>query len=109
MTRITIVDKHDNVVGAEEQHIAREKGLIHRIARIFVLNKEGAVLIQKRSSQMQDNSGKWDQSAGGHVDEGEDYRVAAKRETQEELGITVNDLQQVGKFYVERPAPGGRV
>ena len=33
--------------------------------------------------------GKWDQSAAGHVDEGESYIEAALRETKEELGLDI--------------------
>jgi 8-oxo-dGTP pyrophosphatase MutT (NUDIX family) len=48
-----------------------------------------------------------DQSAGGHVDEGEDYEDAARREAQEELGVKLTKLRKVGKIYVERPAQDG--
>ena len=109
MARITIVDKDDNVVGSEERDIVREKGLIHRIVRVFVVNNESKVLLHKRNERLKDNPGKWDQSVGGHVDEDEDYITAAKRETSEELGITINDFRHLGKFYIERPAPGGTV
>ncbi|HSX35683.1 MAG TPA: NUDIX domain-containing protein [Patescibacteria group bacterium] len=109
MSRITVVDENDKVVGAEEREVVRQKGLIHRIARVFVINNDGRVLLQRRSLALQDNPGKWDQSVGGHVDEGEDYLTAAKRETLEELGISVDDFKELGKFYVERPAPGGTV
>lgn len=109
MTKITIVDKDDNVIGSEERDVVREKGLIHRIVRVFVVNHEGKVLLHKRNGQLKDNPGKWDQSVGGHVDADEGYLAAARRETSEELGIRVDDFISLGKFYVERPAPGGTV
>lgn len=107
--KITIVDNKDKVIGSEERDIARQQGLAHRIVRVFVLNDYGQVLLHKRSKKLKDNPGKWDQSAGGHVDEGEDYAIAAKRETSEELGIEINDFISLGKFYIERPALGGIV
>ncbi len=109
MARITIVDKDDKVIGSEERNIVREKGLIHRIVRIFVVNNEGKVLLHKRNEKLKDNPGKWDQSVGGHVDADEDYLTAARRETFEELGIKIDDFMSIGKFYIERPAPGGTV
>jgi isopentenyldiphosphate isomerase len=109
MAKITVVDKDDKVIGSEERDVARKKGLRHRIARVFVVNTEGKILLQKRSIQLKDSPGKWDQSAGGHVDEGEDYMTAAIRETAEELGIRVSGLRELGKFYVERPGSGGVV
>ncbi|MEK7153312.1 MAG: NUDIX domain-containing protein, partial [Patescibacteria group bacterium] len=107
MPKITIVDEKDTVIGSEERSIARAKGLRHRIARVFVLNSEGKVLLQKRSERLADNPGKWDQSAGGHVDEGEDYLMAIKRETFEELGIKPEVFIEIGKFYIEREISSG--
>lgn len=109
MPKITIVDEADNVIGAAERSAARSEGLRHRIVRIFVLNHDNMVLLHRRNPALTDSPNKWDQSAGGHVDEGEDYLAAAKRETYEELGITVDEFVSLGKFYIERPAPGGIV
>lgn len=109
MAKICIVDENDNIIGAEERSVARANGLRHRIVRIFVFNSNGLVLLQQRNLQLIDNPGKWDQSVGGHVDAGETYEQAAKREMIEELGIKVNDFKEVGYFYIERPAPGGEV
>ncbi|QQS19192.1 NUDIX hydrolase [Candidatus Saccharibacteria bacterium] len=43
--------------------------------------------------------GLWDQSAGGHVDEDEDYITAAKRELYEEIGIKNIKLHEVTRYY----------
>jgi len=77
--------------------------------RIFLINSDGKILLHRRNLSLTDSPGKWDQSAGGHVDEGEDYLDAARRETFEELGMQINDLTAIGKFYIEREAPGGMV
>jgi isopentenyl-diphosphate delta-isomerase type 1 len=107
--RITIVDENDNVIGSEDRSVARTRGLRHRIVRVFLVNSEGKVLLHRRSEKLKDNPGKWDQSVGGHVDEGEDYITAARRETREELGVEADVLEEIGKFYIERDAPGGIV
>jgi isopentenyldiphosphate isomerase len=57
------------------------------------------VLLQKRSLNNQLYPGRWDNSAAGHVDDGEDYLTAAKRELFEEIGIKTDDLVEVGKYY----------
>lgn len=107
--RITIVDEKDVVIGAETRAAARQQGLRHRIVRVFLVNARGQILLQRRSLALNDNPGKWDQSVGGHVDEGEDYETAAMRETQEELGVTPTEFKNVGKFYTERPIDDGHI
>jgi len=107
--RIAVVDAEDNIIGAEERSVARAKGLRHRIVRVFIINSRGQILLQRRSLQRLDTPGRWDQSVGGHVDEGEDYLTAARRETKEELGIEPADFRQLGKYYIERPGPGGTI
>lgn len=107
MAKIAIVDQQDRIIGAADRAEARAKGLRHRIVRVFILNAAGNVLLQRRGLHLQDSPGKWDQSAGGHVDEGEDYRQAALREVAEELGITPTNLRHIGRFYTEHSVPGG--
>lgn len=63
--------------------------LIHRVVHILVFNKEGALLLQKRSLNKDVAPGKWDTSVGGHVNIGEDILEAVRREMKEELGITM--------------------
>ncbi len=109
MARITVVDENDNVTGAANRDEARTRGLRHRIVRVFLLNHKGEVLLQKRNRLLLDTPGKWDQSVGGHVDEGEDYITAARRETFEELGIRLDKFKEIGKFYIEREGPGGLI
>jgi len=100
--KITIVDDADNVIGSETRTIARQRGLIHRIVKVIVINPAGQILIQKRGAQMEDSPLKWDLSATGHVYSGEDYETAAHRETQEEIGLTKLKLTFIGKYYYER-------
>ncbi len=100
MPKIVFVDKDDNVIGSGTREEARQKGIIRRIVRIFLFNSKGELLIQKRSRNVL-QPGEWDQSVGGHVDEGEDYLEAAHRELQEELDIKNIPLKEIIKFYTE--------
>ncbi len=101
MTKITFVDKDDNVIGSGTKGEALKKGIIHRIARVFLFNSKGELLIQKRADHLESLPGKWDQSAAGHVDEGESYHVAAKREMEEEIGVRGIELKEIKKLYTE--------
>lgn len=101
MSKVTIVDKNDNVIGGEERTVVYEKGLIHRLIRVLLFNEKNELVLQWRSANEDTFPNTWDQSAGGHVDEGEDYETAAYRELEEELGVKSAELTLLGKFYTE--------
>lgn len=105
MPNITFVDDTDNIIGYGPKSEALSKGLIHRIVRIYITNTVGEILIQKRSATV-DVPNRWDQSAAGHVDEGEDYDTAAYRELEEEIGITDVPLKKITTYYSEESDGG---
>ena len=83
-----IVDENDNVIGqAPRSECHGNPSLIHRVAHVMVFNSAGQLLLQKRAENKDIQPGKWDTSVGGHLDPGEEYRLAAVREMSEELGI----------------------
>jgi isopentenyldiphosphate isomerase len=86
---LEVVDRDGNVVGlAARSELHGNPSLIHRVVHILVFNTEGALLLQKRSATKDVAPGKWDTSVGGHVNPGEELIDAAKREMEEELGIS---------------------
>lgn len=75
-----------------------------RTSKIFVttdaiifkrIDGEYNILFIKRKNDP--DKGKW-ALPGGFVDENEDLPDAAKRELQEETGLIVNDMEQLGAF-----------
>ncbi len=98
---IQIVDEDDNPIGGADMLQAYDNGQIHRIVFSWIRDEAGRVLLQKRSAMVVTFPSCWDVSAAGAVDEGETYEQAARREVEEELGITVDDLQEVARFYHE--------
>lgn len=83
-----IVDAEDRVIGqAPRFRCHGDPSLVHRVAHVLVFDYSGRLLLQKRSATKDVQPGKWDTSVGGHLDPGEDYRTAAVREMQEEIGI----------------------
>lgn len=84
-----IVDANDQVIGkALRSECHGNPQLIHRVAHVLVFDRQGRLLLQKRSMSKDVQPGKWDTSVGGHLDPGESYEEAAKREMFEELGIS---------------------
>ena len=83
-----VVDENDRVIGkASRKECHSNPELIHRGVFIAIFNSAGELLLQKRSMQKDLNPGKWVASSSGHVDSGDSYEKAAKRELFEELGI----------------------
>lgn len=101
MARLAIVDKDDNVIGEEKWSEVYGKGLIHRLVRILLFNDRNELLLQWRDETRDTFPNTWDQSAGGHVDAGENYDTAAYRELEEELGVKDVKLEFIDKFYTE--------
>lgn len=65
-------------------------GFYYKVVRIILLNEDNEILIQKRSSNVKYCPLKWELSASGHVDRGENELEAAIRETKEEIGVSLN-------------------
>lgn len=84
---LDVVDENDRIVAVKTRGEIHAHGLMHRAVHILLFNGRGQLFLQKRSLQKDEQPGKWDSSAAGHVDSGEDYLACALREIHEELGI----------------------
>jgi isopentenyldiphosphate isomerase len=82
-----VVNEHDEVVGQNTRREVHRLGLKHRAVHVLVFNARGEVFLQKRSMKKDIAAGKWDSSASGHLDTGEDYDACAVREVREEIGL----------------------
>ena len=94
MEEFDLVDERDNVIGVTTKEKAHTDGGIHRVAAVFVFAKDGRLYLQEHLK----SNGALDHSVGGHVHRGESYDDAARREAEEELGITI-PLTHVSTFY----------
>lgn len=92
---LDVVDDNDEVIGVKTRGEIHARGLMHRAVHILVFNRSGQLFLQKRSLQKDEQPGKWDTSAAGHVDSGENYLDCACREIGEELGIAVEEIPEL--------------
>jgi isopentenyldiphosphate isomerase len=101
--RVIVVNENDEEIGSMPMSEAHRNGTPHRIAITYVENTAGQFLVQIRMN------GVLDHSSAGHVDPGESYIDAAKRELEEELGITDVELRKIGHGVCrdERSEDGG--
>jgi 16S rRNA (adenine1518-N6/adenine1519-N6)-dimethyltransferase len=93
-----VVDEDDVVTGQATRREVHAKGLLHRAVHVFVVDRHGQLLLQKRSRFKDLHPGVWDSSVAGHLDAGEDYASAATRELEEEMGITDVSAQAIGSI-----------
>ncbi|MBI4121253.1 MAG: NUDIX domain-containing protein [Parcubacteria group bacterium] len=100
--KVTIVDRDDNLVGADTFQSAIDNEKIRRIIRVFLVNDDGKIFLQRRSKEVVVYPDVWDHATSGHVDEGEEYEEAARRELKEEIGLDL-PVQEIGKVYIEEP------
>jgi len=96
--RFDVVDEDDRVVGTASRAEVHRDGLLHRAVHVFVINRRGELLLQKRSRLKDAHPGVWDSSVAGHLDAGEDYPTAAVREMEEEMGIEDAGLEEVARI-----------
>jgi 16S rRNA (adenine1518-N6/adenine1519-N6)-dimethyltransferase len=82
-----VVDADDQVTGTATRSEVHAGKLLHRAVHVFVFNKRGDLLLQKRSALKDLCPNLWDSSVSGHLDSGEGYLAAASRELDEEMGI----------------------
>jgi len=95
--RFPVVSTEDRVLRSVARGEVHGNNLLHRAIHILIFHKNGEIYLQKRSRWKDRHPLLWDSSAAGHVDAGEDYDEAAKRELKEELGIEV-ELEKICKL-----------
>jgi isopentenyl-diphosphate delta-isomerase len=81
-----VVDMQDRVIGQAPRGEVHAKNLIHRATHVMVHDGEGEIFLQRRSHGKDTFPDCWDSSCSGHLDSGEDYPIAARRELGEEIG-----------------------
>ena len=79
-------------------------GALHGSSHVWIWRQTSSgieILIQRRASTKKTWPNYWDISAAGHMEHAETPLSAAKRETEEEIGITVQ-AEQLHMLFVHR-------
>ena len=100
---VILVDENDNPVGKEEKvkcHLPN--GKLHRAFTALIYNKEGKLLLTRRSDSKMLWPGYWDGTVASHPRESETYESSAERRIPEEIGITC-EMNYVNKFEYHVP------
>ena len=98
---VMVVDDENRPVAELPRHRVRSENLPHRATYIFVFDRRGRVLVQRRTAIKDMYPSCYDLAAGGVVAAGESYEENAEREAEEELGIRDTALEPKLDFYYE--------
>lgn len=95
MEYIDKVDAKDVVIGKTTKIESHRYGWYHRVVAVFVMRGDTLLINQRH------DNGLFDHSVGGHVQAGESYDDAARREAREEIGfIAKQKFQFIERFLV---------
>ena len=97
MSDVILVDTNDVAIGEMEKMEAHRSGLLHRAFSIFIFNKNGQMLLQRRAPNKYHNGGLWSNTCCSHPKPGEDTLAAAQKRLQEEMGFTTS-LKKIFDF-----------
>lgn len=100
---VILVDKDDNPIGKEEKvkcHLPN--GKLHRAFTALLFNKDGKLLLTKRSQNKMLWPNDWDGTVASHPRESETYVSSAERRLPEEIGISCK-LDYLFKFEYHVP------
>ena len=103
---VDVVDDGNEVVGVAARRTVRDENLLHRCTYVFVLNAARDLYIHRRTDTKDVYPGFYDVGAGGVNAAGESYEGCARRELEEELGVSA---EPVFRFLHRYEGPSGRV
>ena len=100
---IILVDENDNPIGSEEKvrcHLPN--GKLHRAFTALLLDKNGRLVLTRRSKEKMLWPNDWDGTFASHPRKSETYVSSGERRMPEELGIT-GTLDYLHKFEYHVP------
>jgi isopentenyl-diphosphate delta-isomerase len=85
--QVILVDEQDQEVGTDEKLRAHREGSLHRAFSVFIFDRAGRLLLQKRARSKYHSGGLWSNTACGHPRPGEETAKAARRRLREEMNL----------------------
>jgi len=105
---VILVDEKDKPLGLAEKMEVHQKGLLHRAFSIFIFNKNGSMLLQRRAISKYHSGGLWTNACCSHPYPGEETIDAANRRLNEEMGFQTK-LEKVFEFYYKADFDNGLI
>ena len=91
-------DIDGNEIGVKSYDTIHRQGLWHKAVHVWLINEKNEFLVQKRGDKVQTWPGLYENTAGGHIDIGDDSIKSAIKELYEETNIKKDesDFEFVG-------------
>ena len=99
MELVVLLNEADQHIGLMEKLEAHQKGLLHRAFSVFLFNKKGEMLLQKRANTKYHSPNLWTNAVCSHPRNGESYKNGALRRLNEELGISTEIEEKFHFIY----------
>jgi isopentenyl-diphosphate delta-isomerase len=106
--QLILVDAQDRELGVREKLQAHLEGALHRAFSVFVFDRGGRLLLQKRARAKYHSGGLWSNTACGHPRPGETTVTAARRRLREEMGFDC-DLRVAFEFLYRAELDGALI
>jgi len=108
LDQVVLVDERDNPVGVEGKLPAHERGgRLHRAFSVFIVNREGKMLLQRRARGKYHFGGLWTNACCSHPRPGQPVPEAAAARLREEFGFDAPLSPAFSFVYrAEDPATG---
>ncbi len=105
MERLVLVDEHGREIGTDDKLAAHQPpGRLHRAISVFVMDRAGRILLQRRARGKYHFGGLWANAACSHPAPGEAVIAAGERRLREEMGLDL-DLEEIGVFTYQAVDP----
>ncbi|MFO8099093.1 MAG: isopentenyl-diphosphate Delta-isomerase [Salinibacter sp.] len=85
---VVLVDTADRPQGTAEKLRAHAEGWLHRAFSVFVFDRRGRLLLQRRARDKYHSGGLWSNTCCSHPHAEEPPTAAAQRRLQEEMGFS---------------------
>lgn len=106
--QVVLVDADDRPVGIGGKQSVHVDGALHRAFSIFVFNRAGELLLQRRAGSKYHSAGLWTNTCCGHPRPSESLEAAAARRLQEEMGFAC-ELERAFQFRYRAQLDNGLI
>lgn len=104
--RVILVNENDEQIGLMPKLEAHQKAVLHRAFSVFILNRNGELMLQQRATHKYHSPSLWTNTCCSHQREGETNLEAGKRRLFEEMGFDC-ELKEIFSFIYKAPFDNG--